>query len=609
MGNSSSKDYDKLDAAEPNTLNIALVGGTGTGKSSLVNMLRGLSDDEEHAAPTGNIEITMVPTRYPHPSIPNVFLWDLPGTGSPTFHAKNYVKEMHFKSYDIFIIVSCCRFSENDAELVKEINKLNKPFYFVRSKIDNDIFAEEKKYGNVDPEKVMNKIRNDCTHNLLKLGIEPVNIFLISRLHQDMYDFSNLLSTFTRDEKILEFVSKQKSQEKNEDTEKLVEAFRQGNSEAIADTAVKILTTKEAVTLHVAVTGSTGTGKSSLINALRGLNDKDEGAAPTDVMECTMEPTPYPHPDLPKVIYWDLPGMGGANVTAKNYLENMKFDCYDFFIVVISSRVKENDMNIVAELRRLRKPFYFMRSKIDEDVRAAQWKNRSVNVEDVLVEIRNDCVNKLNKIGKLGEQSVRVFLVSRFDLENYDFAQFKTELSKDLPEHKNDIFQISLPSFSHETIEEKKKILKKSIWLVAAASGGIAATPIPGVSFACDTVMIVSSVLSFQLYLGLDDRSLNRLAWRFQKPVEKLKSQIQNPLLQRKVTRDVIIKMMISGSYISLMAFEELFHFIPFIGGFISAPLSFFATFRILSDVLNTFTKNAHNVLDEALKEESHASS
>ncbi|XP_043943339.1 interferon-inducible GTPase 5-like [Protopterus annectens] len=607
MGNSSSKDFEKLE--EPDTLNIAIVGETGAGKSSLVNMLRGLSDDEEHAAPTGNIEITMAPAQYPHPSIPNVFLWDLPGTGSPTFLAKNYVKEMHFKSYDIFIIVSCCRFSENDVELVKEINKLNKPFYFVRSKIDNDIFAEEEKYGNIDPEKVMDKIRNDCTRNLLKLGIEPVNIFLISRLHQDMYDFSNLLSTFARDEKILEFISEQKSKEKNEDTEKLEEAFRQGNNEALADTAVKILKAEEAVTLHVAVTGSTGTGKSSLINALRGLNDKDEGAAPTDVMECTMEPAPYTHPDLPKVIYWDLPGMGGSKVTAKQYLENMKFERYDFFIVVISSRVKENDINIVAELRRLRKPFYFMRSKIDQDVCAAQWKNRSANVDDVLVEIRDNCVNELNKIGKLGEQSVRVFLVSRFDLENYDFKQFKTKLSKDLPKQKNDIFQLSLPNLSHETIEEKKKILERRVLLVAAASGGIAATPIPGVSFVCDTAMIVSSILHYRLYLGLDDKSLNRLAWRVQKPFEKLKSHVKNPLLQVKVTPEMITRMLVSAACIGLMAFEELFHLIPIFGGLISAPLSFIATYKLLSDALNTFTENAHNVLNEALKQESHASS
>ncbi|XP_043943335.1 T-cell-specific guanine nucleotide triphosphate-binding protein 2-like [Protopterus annectens] len=601
MGNSSSKDYEKLDAAEPSTLNIAVVGEAGAGKSCLVNMLRDLSN-EENAAATRSIEMTMARAWYPHPSIPDVFFWDLPGTGRRNFHAKNYVKEMHFKSYDIFIIVSCCRFSENDVDLIKEINKLNKPFYFVRSKIDNDIYAEEQKYGNVDPQKVMNKIRRDCTCKLLSLGEEFLEIFLISGFHQDMYDFPKLISTLARDEKILEFISKQKSKEKNENTEKLDEAYRQGNSEAVAATAAKLMKAEEAVMLHVAVTGSTGTGKSSLINALRGLNDTEEGAAKTEVMECTMEPTPYLHPDLPRVIYWDLPGIGGAKITAKQYLQNMKFERYDFFIVVISSCVKENDMNIVAELRRLRKPFYFIRSKIDEDIRAAQKKNNSVNVEDVLVKIKDSCVNELNKVGKLQEQSVKVFLVSRFDLENYDFAQFKTELSKELPKQKNDIFQLSLPSFSHETIEEKKKILKRSIWLVAAASGGIAAVPIPGLSFACDTAMIASSVLSYRLYLGLDNKSLSTLARRVQKPVKKLKSQIQHPLLQGEVTPDVITKLLLSTTYVGLMSVEELFHFIPVFGSLVSAPLSCMLTFRILNDILNAFTENAHKVLDEALK-------
>ena len=41
------------------------------------------------------------------------------------------------------------------------------------------------------------------------------------------------------------------------------------------------------VTLNIAVTGETGAGKSSFVNAIRGLQDPDEGAAPTGVTETT----------------------------------------------------------------------------------------------------------------------------------------------------------------------------------------------------------------------------------------------------------------------------------------------------------------------------------
>ncbi|KAJ8289615.1 hypothetical protein GJAV_G00003370 [Gymnothorax javanicus] len=47
----------------------------------------------------------------------------------------------------------------------------------------------------------------------------------------------------------------------------------------------------DRVELNIAVTGESGTGKSTFVNAIRGLGDDDEGAAPTGVVETTMEPT------------------------------------------------------------------------------------------------------------------------------------------------------------------------------------------------------------------------------------------------------------------------------------------------------------------------------
>lgn len=62
------------------------------------------------------------------------------------------------------------------------------------------------------------------------------------------------------------------------------------------------------ISLHIAVTGESGTGKSSFINAIRELDSDDEGAAKTGVTETTTDPTPYEHPTMPNVTLWDLPG-------------------------------------------------------------------------------------------------------------------------------------------------------------------------------------------------------------------------------------------------------------------------------------------------------------
>uniref|UniRef100_A0A8C6SB03 IRG-type G domain-containing protein n=1 Tax=Neogobius melanostomus TaxID=47308 RepID=A0A8C6SB03_9GOBI len=127
------------------TVNIAITGESGSGKSTLVNALRGIKNKTDGAAPTGIKEPTMEPTEYPHPENPNIRIWDMPGIGTTTFSADKYLKHVGFEKYDFFIIVSSERFRENDAKLAKEIQKMNKKFYFVRSKIEHNIRDEKRK--------------------------------------------------------------------------------------------------------------------------------------------------------------------------------------------------------------------------------------------------------------------------------------------------------------------------------------------------------------------------------------------------------------------------------------------------------------------------------
>lgn len=143
------------------TLNIAITGESGCGKSSFVNALRGLGDDEEKSAPTGVTETTMEPTSYSHPKYPNVTIWDLPGIGTPNFKADVYLEKVHFEQYDFFILVASERFKSSSVDLAKQIRKIKKNFYFVRSKTDVDIQAEKRR-KRFDEQQVLHKIRHDC---------------------------------------------------------------------------------------------------------------------------------------------------------------------------------------------------------------------------------------------------------------------------------------------------------------------------------------------------------------------------------------------------------------------------------------------------------------
>ena len=143
-------------------LNIGITGESGSGKSSFVNAFRGIDGRHESAAPTGCVETTTDIKPYSHPNYPNVTLWDLPGVGTTKFPAEKYLKLTGFETFDFFIIISDTRFRENDVKLMKEIQKMGKKFYFVRSKIDNDLRAEERSQRNFNRQKTLTKIRQNC---------------------------------------------------------------------------------------------------------------------------------------------------------------------------------------------------------------------------------------------------------------------------------------------------------------------------------------------------------------------------------------------------------------------------------------------------------------
>ncbi|XP_042560809.1 T-cell-specific guanine nucleotide triphosphate-binding protein 2-like [Clupea harengus] len=186
------RDEEQVDQV---TLNIAVTGESGVGKSCFVNAIRDLKDTDEGTAPTGVTETTMEPTMYPHPTMPNVNLWDLPGIGTPTFKSETYMKDVKYQNYDFFIIVSASRFKENDMMLAKEIKKNKKNFYFVRTKTDLDVTQEEKK--GVTEEQTLWKIRNRCVENLRTLGSPPV--FLITSENPKRFDFLELVENLERD--------------------------------------------------------------------------------------------------------------------------------------------------------------------------------------------------------------------------------------------------------------------------------------------------------------------------------------------------------------------------------------------------------------------------
>ena len=90
--------------------------------------------------------------------------------------------------------------------------------------------------------------------------------------------------------------------------------------------------------VHIAICGNSGSGKSSLINAFRGLRNFDPGAASAGVIETTMSVTRYPdpHDELPhsRFLWFDVPGAGTLNVPGWQYFNEQGLFIFDVIILV-----------------------------------------------------------------------------------------------------------------------------------------------------------------------------------------------------------------------------------------------------------------------------------
>ncbi|XP_015284792.1 PREDICTED: interferon-inducible GTPase 5-like [Gekko japonicus] len=193
----------ELTASGKTTLDIAITGVSGAGKSSLINALRGLSDSDEGAAETGVTQTTMEPMGYPHSNFPDVTIWDLPGIGTPDFTAEEYLERVNYSQYDFFIIVASNRFTVYDIQLSQAIQKMKKRFCYVWSKMDISIKNEKLRPG-FNEEATLQKVRKYCFDNLVEAGISSPQIFLVSSWYQKKYDFPLLQRTLENEIKAKE---------------------------------------------------------------------------------------------------------------------------------------------------------------------------------------------------------------------------------------------------------------------------------------------------------------------------------------------------------------------------------------------------------------------
>ncbi|XDV40284.1 hypothetical protein PO909_009402 [Leuciscus waleckii] len=349
----------------------------------------------------------------------------------------------------------------------------------------------------------------------------------------------------------------------------------------------------DSVTLNIAVTGETGAGKSAFINAFRGLGDDDDNSAPTGITETTTQITMYTDPMKSNIQLWDLPGIGTPKFKANKFLKEVKFETYDLFIIISSERFKENDVILAKEMQKKKKSFYFVRTKIDNDIRSVAQK-RNFNEQQVLCTIREDCNRNLKEVG-----NPKVFLISSYDLGKYDFQDLVETLELDLSERKRFALVQAVPVCSLAMLEKKKEYMKNLIWLPALASGLVALVPYPGLSLVIDKTVLMAFLLRCHYNLGLNEKSLIKLSERMDKPVSQLQSAIKSPLTLA-VVNTLATRPCASMTTKPVKSLDDLLDSKFLVNSFLNATQAFKATYTVLSGALNDMINDMRQVLQAA---------
>ena len=78
---------------------------------------------------------------------------------------ETYCQKVELEKFHAFLIFTASRFTENNLKLAKKVRSIEKKFFFIRTKIDENVQAEMRKRS-FNEDAMLGKIRRNCVENL-----------------------------------------------------------------------------------------------------------------------------------------------------------------------------------------------------------------------------------------------------------------------------------------------------------------------------------------------------------------------------------------------------------------------------------------------------------
>ena len=246
--------------------------------------------------------------------------------------------------------------------------------------------------------------------------------------------------------------------------------------------------------MNIAITGRSGTGKSSFINAVfRKWTDKP-GPAKTGFTETTMEIVGYAHPNNPNIVLWDVAGVCAEKLSQENYLHAR---LYDLFIVMTAGKFTEIDACLGRELLARKIAVVFVRTKIAIDVETSKHDDPDINEKIVLDIVKESMIEECGKL----KEGVEVFLIDSHRPEMYEFDDLETCIEQKISGLKGQSLLLSVSSVTKDMLMLKIRGLRSKIRRRALCACLIGT--IPGFGFFTDEWMVRVTAQYFMFKLGL----------------------------------------------------------------------------------------------------------
>ncbi|CAC5426168.1 unnamed protein product [Mytilus coruscus] len=355
------------------------------------------------------------------------------------------------------------------------------------------------------------------------------------------------------------------------------------------------------VEVHIAVLGETFVGKSTFINQLRGVNEWDKTFAPVGLGDTTLEPTAYENPYNKNMIFWDLPGVGTFLKTKSNdesYFRTINIERYEIFIIMSDLCFSENDAWLAREIRKRGKLFFFVRSKLDEDLKSAE--HDGLCIDETKSRIYKNCADNLRK-ANFREPSI--FIISNFNHEIGQFDDLMIAIFHSLPDLKKQAVILSIGPLTHNIIREKKEILYSRVFKIAVISAGVSVIPLPGLDVFVDHSIIAHEINFYMSEFGLDEESLRHICKKTKTKYDQITESLKHStslFTEKNTIRTLFMKFVKSQA--AEQAVGRFAKYIPVIGSIFSCSVAYAACVQFLRREIDLLEEDAHTLIDVVIE-------